>query len=196
MRFLSSMVVVFLAGCGGADGTTLFTPGQDASTDGTTSDGATPVPADAGPLSDGAPSTTNDGGPGGTTQTLACGGSQCAIPGQSCCVYQTNPTWTYLCVGGSACPQLDGGGGGNPPTGLQCSGAANCGQGTLCCVYQDANQKTASSCMQTCPAKGAQLCDPNASSSGCAADAGTCSPANIGDWGLPKGYATCGGVGN
>ena len=198
MRFLSSMVVLLLAGCGGADGTTLLTPSQDASTatDGSTAaDGSTL--SDAGPLSDGAPSTTQDGGPGGTTQTLACGGSQCAIPGQSCCVYPTNPSWTYLCVGGSSCPQLDaGGGGGKQGTGLQCSGAANCGQGTLCCVYQDVNKQVVSSCQTSCPPNGAQLCDPNASSSGCAPDAGTCSPANIADWGLPKGYATCGGVGN
>lgn len=194
MRFFpSSMVVLVLAGCGGAEPTTLFTPGPDGSTaDGSATDGG--AASDAGPLSDGSPSTTNDGGPGGTTQTLTCGASQCAIPAQSCCVYQTQPTWTYMCTNGSTCPQLDGGG--NQGTGLQCSGAANCTQGTLCCVYQDANQNVASSCMQTCPAKGAQLCDPKASSSGCAPDAGVCSPSNIADWGLPKGYATCGGVGN
>lgn len=198
MRVLSFTVVLLLAGCGGADGTNLIVSGQDASTtDGSTTDGSTVTDA-TGPLSDGALSTTNDGGPGGTTQTIACGGSQCAIPGQSCCVYQTNPTWTYACVNGSTCPQLDGGGGGNQGTGLQCSGAANCGQGTLCCVFQDVNKQIVSSCQAKCPANGAQLCDPNVSSSasGCAPDAGTCSPANIADWGLPKGYATCGGVGN
>jgi hypothetical protein len=39
------------------------------------------------------------------------------------------------------------------------------------------------------------LCDPNAAPSGC--DAGVqCSSNNIGDWGLPRTYATCGGKGN
>lgn len=186
MRLFLSLLVLPLMGCGGADGTTLLAPGQD----GSTSDGST----DGGALSDGAPSTTNDGGPGGTTQTLVCGASECAIPGQSCCVYQTTSSWTYLCVGGSGCPTLDGGG--VDGTGLQCSGAANCGKGTLCCVHQEPNKQVVSSCQASCPSNGAQLCDPKASSSGCAPDAGTCSPANIGDWGLPKGYATCGGIGN
>jgi hypothetical protein len=39
----------------------------------------------------------------------------------------------------------------------------------------------------------AQLCDP-ASDAGCTyGDAGACSGANIGTWGLPNGFGTCGG---
>lgn len=185
MRILASTVVLFVAGCGGADSTTLFIP-PDGSADGST------TPSDASPFSDGAPSITADGGPGGTPQAIACGGSQCAIPGQSCCVYQTQPTWTYQCVNGTICPQV---GGGTQGTSLKCSGTSNCAQGTLCCVYQDVNKQTVSSCEKACPNGGAQLCDPNAPNSGCPSNA-TCSTANIGDWGLPKGYATCGGVGN
>jgi hypothetical protein len=42
----------------------------------------------------------------------------------------------------------------------------------------------------------AQLCDPNATNSGCSQAAGACTSTNITDWGLPAGFATCGGVGN
>jgi hypothetical protein len=47
----------------------------------------------------------------------------------------------------------------------------------------------------------AQLCDPKAAVSGCplgdgGADAGACLSTQIGDWGLPPTYATCGGKGN
>ncbi len=187
----SSLGLWLLAGCGGADGT-LVNLDTDASVDGAA------AAADAGPSSDGAASTTNDGGAGGTTQTIACGGSQCGIPAQSCCVYETKPAWTYVCVDGASCPLMDGGGGGGKGTGLQCSGAANCTQGTVCCVYENPNKQVVSSCETSCPSNGAQLCDPNApaASSGCAPDGGVCSPANISDWGLPKGYATCGGIGN
>jgi len=141
-------------------------------------------------------STTSDGGPGGNTQTVSCGASACTIASQSCCVYETAPTWSYVCVDGTSCPLLDGGGGGGQGTALACSGAANCGNGTVCCVFEGPNKQVQSSCMAACPTNGAQLCDSNAPVSGCAADAGTCSTTNISDWGLPKGYATCGGIGN
>jgi len=140
-------------------------------------------------------SVTADGGPGGNTQTLSCGAGSCSLPAQSCCVYDTTPS-TYACVDGPSCPLLDGGGGGGQGTALQCSGAANCPQGTVCCVFEQPNKQVASACQQTCANNQAQLCDPTAAVSGCAADAGACSSANVSDWGLPKGYATCGGVGN
>lgn len=147
-------------------------------------------------LGDASVSTTGDGGPGGNTQTVTCGTNACSIATQSCCVYETQPTWSYVCVDGTSCPIVDGGGGGGQGTALACSGAANCADGTVCCVFEGPNKQVQSSCMTACPANGAQLCDPSAAVSGCAADAGACSSANISDWGLPKGYATCGGIGN
>ena len=141
-------------------------------------------------------STTGDGGPGGSPQIVTCGGNACNIPAQSCCVYETPPAWSYVCVDGTSCPVVDGGAAGGQGTALACSGAANCGGGTVCCVFEGPNKQVQSSCMTACPSNGAQLCDPNAPVSGCAADGGACSTANISDWGLPKGYATCGGVGN
>ena len=169
--FLSLAVSTACAmGCGGASGT-------------------------IGVLGDASVSTTNDGGPGGNTQTLACGSAACSIPAQSCCVYETSPAWSYACIDGTSCPVLDGGGGGQG-TALACSGAANCGSGTVCCVFEGANKQVQSSCMAACPSNGAQLCDPTASASGCGPNAGACSTANVSDWGLPKGFATCGGIGN
>ncbi len=77
--------------------------------------------------------------------------------------------------------------------GIKCSGAANCGAGTVCCISQNG----ASACAASCSRNGAQLCDPAvaAAASGCG-DAGACSSMNIGDWGLPDTFGTCGGVGN
>jgi hypothetical protein len=176
MRFSLLPLAVFAAwsmACGGSSGTTTL-------------------------LGDASVSTTSDGGPGGNTQNVACGSNACSIPAQSCCVYETQPTWSYACIDGTSCPVLDAGagtGGGGQGTALACSGAANCADGTVCCVYENANKQVQSSCMSSCPANGAQLCDPNAPVSGCAASA-ACSTANISDWGLPKGFATCGGIGN
>jgi hypothetical protein len=169
------------------------------------SDGATAA-ADAGPdgtiVSSGG--TTADGGPGGSTTSISCGSTSCAIPSQSCCVERTGGGGgggggsgaTYVCVSGSGCPVVDAGAGnnGDPPVALQCSGAANCGPGTVCCVSQTSNT-TLSSCQASCGKDSAQLCDPQAATSGCTAGV-ACSSNDIGDWGLPRTFATCGGVGN
>jgi hypothetical protein len=74
---------------------------------------------------------------------------------------------------------------------LKCSGAANCASGMVCCIGPNG----ASACAASCTRDQAQLCDPNAMMSGCG-DAGACSSMNIGDWGLPRTFATCGGLGN
>ncbi|HSQ61787.1 MAG TPA: hypothetical protein VLM85_01180 [Polyangiaceae bacterium] len=170
-RFFSFILCCGAVACGGASGTTALAGGG---------------------------TTTNDGGPGGNPQVVSCGTSTCSIPAQACCVFETTPAWTYGCVDGTTCPVLAGGpnGAGVQGTALGCSGAANCTGGDVCCVFENANKQVVSACQATCPAGGAQLCDPTAASSGCAADAGACSSANISDWGLPKGYATCGGVGS
>lgn len=145
-----------------------------------------------------------EGGPGGTTTTLTCGSATCLIPGETCCV--TNPpgpgTFAFGCVVGTTCPVPDAGaGGGDRPTALQCSSAANCGPGTVCCATTGA-QGTSSECKATCNGGGgggesAQLCDLNApaASNGCPQNQ-ACSSNNIGDWGLPQSFATCGGRGN
>ena len=139
-----------------------------------------------------------DGGPGGDMTRLACGGASCAIPGVSCCIYQLNngpPDFAYACVTGTTCPARGGAG---DSTLLQCAGAANCAAGKVCCV-KDRAGVVSSSCETTCVAaagaKTAQLCDPAAATTGCTATA-PCSHDNIGDWGLPNTFATCGGVGN
>ena len=146
--------------------------------------------------------------PGGNTTTLACGTEMCSIPAQSCCIDQSGRGAT--CVTGTDCAGAtpeDGGGaqgegdaqgaggdqvGGNEgeSAALKCSGAANCGAGTICCVDQNGS----SACAVSCKRDEAQLCDPAAGSSGCG-DAGACSSMNIRDWGLPRTFGTCGGVG-
>jgi hypothetical protein len=64
----------------------------------------------------------------------------------------------------------------------------------VCCVQQVNNGAT-SECKATCGNNSAQLCDKNATVTGCAA-ADMCSSRNINDWNLPATYATCGGKGN
>jgi hypothetical protein len=140
---------------------------------------------------------SNEAGPGGNTSSLACGSAQCSIPAQVCCVSgggngAGGGVFAYACVMGASCPMAMGNN--NPPTALKCSSSANCNAGTVCCVKQN-GQDTESSCQVTCGNNDAQLCDPAAASSGCAAGV-MCSAANIGDWGLPRSFATCGGVGN
>jgi hypothetical protein len=153
----------------------------DSSADGSTQDGGAPA----------------DAGPGGNLTSLPCGAATCAIPLDRCCVYPVPnppPDFSYLCATGGGCP--DAGGGANKPTELTCSGAANCPAGTVCCVV-DMNNLVSSACRAACNPGGgndAQLCDPAASPTGCAADAGRCSNKNIGDWGLANSFGTCGGV--
>jgi hypothetical protein len=95
-------------------------------------------------------------------------------------------------VNGKDCGAIDGGGNPKDSIALQCSGSANCGGGKVCCV-SSTKGVASSECLPSCGPDSAQLCDPSATSSGCG-DAGACSNQNIGDWGLPGTFGTCGGV--
>lgn len=203
---LVACAVVCLVGCGGTSSTGLDGDGgfSDASAgDGATGDGAT----DGGTTGDGATgdgATTgdaalgsNDGGspldagPGGNMSTFPCGNTACAIGAQVCCVQQLQnppPPFAYGCVTGTTCPSMNN-------TALGCSSTANCPANQVCCIDQPQNGPVSSSCRTSCPANGAQLCDPSAMPTGCPMGV-MCSSANIGDWGLPPSFATCGGKGN
>lgn len=133
-----------------------------------------------------------DSPPGGNTQSLPCGDVKaCPIPGAACCAYPAAGSTAYQCVGGS-CPVGDG-----PQTAwdLRCSGAANCPLGTVCCLSAIAAsqgvQAYRSECRVTCLAQDAQLCDPAAKTTGCLITA-PCGATNIGAWGLPASWGTCG----
>lgn len=167
---------------------------------------ANPVPQDGG-SGDGAVVATGgspaDAGPGGNAQSIPCENATCAIPGQSCCIINNAnppPDFSYECVLGTTCPQpapSDSGVG--HVASLQCTGAANCPGNQVCCMYEQKSPKqVVSQCMATCTGPGqAQLCDPNVppSQSGCPASA-PCSSHGIGDWDIPSGFATCGGIGS
>jgi hypothetical protein len=81
--------------------------------------------------------------------------------------------------------------------GLSCKGIADCPSNTVCCGFRASGGNPASTCKAPCNGPNeVQLCDPNAAASGCpaaGANAGACSSATSSDWGLPNGYATCGG---
>ncbi len=144
------------------------------------------------------------GAPGGSTAALSCGTASCFIPAESCCLTETGGAFSFACVVGSSCPGAagDGGGNGNGQNGdtatLKCTGAANCAAPTVCCV-SSVNNGATSECKTTCDGGGggdtAQLCDPSAAVTGCAA-AQPCSSRNIDEWGLPASFGTCGGKGN
>jgi hypothetical protein len=188
--------------CGGASGSdVLGAPGADdagAGADGTATilpDGGPPVAtgsdsgtSDAAPPRGGDGGTLADAGPGGTTTSLACGATSCAIPAETCCVARTGGgAASYSCVTGFTCAAA----GGPTATALRCSGAANCPANQVCCVSAF-NNGAASECQAACTSRQAQLCDVNAGATGCP-PADPCSSANIGDWRLPLTYATCGG---
>lgn len=140
-----------------------------------------------------------DAGPGGDTTKLTCGATTCALPAQQCCVAdlpgQNNIGYGCAAASDAGCPRPDGGGGGGGDvTSLKCSGAANCPANTKCCV-RSTNGGASSECKADCGNNEAQLCDPNATTTGCPQQ-DPCSNDNIGDWGLPNTYATCGGQGN
>jgi hypothetical protein len=189
-------------GCGGSAGNAdLVAPAEDAGADAASNDGASGG-GDASSGGDGAAPAPRggdggvnppDAGPGGSVDQIACGATSCAIPAQTCCVTRTNGGAAYGCVSGTSCAP-SGGGGGGAGTALKCSASANCPAGRVCCVRQ-VNNGAASDCQTVCGNKEAQLCDPAAAATGCAPGA-SCSSKNIGDWGLPATYATCGGVGN
>ena len=186
-----------IAACGGASSTEIIGPGGTAGADGGPGGSAS---GEGGPASGGAReagSATNGGvdppgaAPGGSASALPCGTATCVLPAESCCVSDLgNGSLGYACIAtGARC----GAGGGNA-TALSCSATANCPAGSVCCA-SDAIRPTSSQCRSACGPKEAQLCDPKAATTGCAASA-PCSSRNIGDWGLPSAYATCGGVGN
>jgi hypothetical protein len=223
IAFLSVATLVSIAtfaACGGSDSSTIGGPGTgdagagegSAATDGSSSvDGGGTTGMDSGGIG------TNEGGggnqdggpgPGGNVTTLPCGTMSCNIPVQVCCVNQGGggAPDTYSCATGSCTAGgVDGGAdGGNQQggdvTALGCTGQANCAPGSICCITQSQQGVTSSSCVvgTTCGQNSAQLCDPNASTTGCPAtgNRSMCSSNNIGDWGLSPPFATCGGVGN
>lgn len=136
-----------------------------------------------------------DAGPGGSVTSITCGATSCALPAQQCCVSQVpgpaNSAYGCVAASDAGCPQPAGGG---DVTSLKCSAQANCPTNTVCCVRQT-NNGAASECKASCNNNEAQLCDPKAATTGCPQQ-DPCSNNNIGDWGLPNTYATCGGMGN
>lgn len=186
---VAAVIGVAQAACGGTESVGLFADADGGSEGGTeaalsNADAAGTIVSNGG--------ATANGAPGGTTTQVACGSVTCRIPEESCCVYESAQPPQYLCVVGTSCPTVDGGGKG---TALTCSGAANCPQDRVCCVYELPSKQVASACRVACASNEAQLCDPKAPVSGCSA-AAACSSSSVTDWGLPTGYATCGGVGN
>ena len=75
---------------------------------------------------------------------------------------------------------------------LACKSSSDCAQG-VCCVSQS-NNVDRSSCASQCDSNQAQLCDPTSANPACPIGE-PCSTDHINDWGLPSGFATCGGVG-
>jgi hypothetical protein len=186
---------------GGAEGGGSGASGGGASGGGASGGGASGGGASGGGGASDGGATGSDGGvnppgagPGGSTSQLTCGSTSCAIPAETCCVVSSGSNTSYGCVSGTSCPAPDAGAGGDSIA-LKCSGAANCSPGTVCCVSKQGAVAT-SACEVTCTASyQAQLCDLNAPSTGCPTSA-ACSSKNVGDWGLPSTYATCGGMGN
>jgi hypothetical protein len=175
-------------GIGGAGGNAMGAGGNATGAGGGSSSDASAGAAGLG-MGQGDASTNSDGavGPGGNTTTFPCGSQSCSIATQICCVAQNGRG--AVCVSGSDCAAADAGQPGDL-AGLKCTGAANCAQGTVCCIDPSGN----SACAASCDQNGAQLCDPAAANPGCG-DAGACSSRNIGDWGLPRTFGTCGGIG-
>lgn len=177
---------------GGTASSTSSSGGTSTSSSGgsTTGDGGGTSSSSGAPGGDGGINPP-DAGPGGNTTQINCGATACPIPAQECCVAQTNAGRAYGCVSVDAgC----GGGGGGDVAALQCTSQANCPANTVCCVSATNNGAT-SACQASCTGDQAQLCDPSATNTGCSAQ-DPCSHDNIGDWGLPRTFATCGGKGN
>ncbi len=192
------------AGGGTDSGGGTDTGSGDAAKDGA-SDSASDAPSDA-PLdafiaADGGPIT--DAAPGGDGATLSCGSAACNVPSQACCFYQgVSAGFTVGCSNGAQCPLPDAGAGvdsGVTVTSLDCEQQANCPSNNVCCLEKNVTSgNTVATCKLSCAGSGsvhaAYLCDPSLADAGCGAtDAGACSATNIGTWGLPNGYGTCGG---
>ena len=192
MRMQHVLVLLFgfvtVGACGGSSDTSLL-DSTDGGSDGSSgSSGATGGDGGVNP---------SNAGPGGSATAQSCGSTSCAIPAEVCCISNNGGTRSFGCSPASTGCATNGGGGGggdNATSALACSAAANCAAGTVCCVQRSQAGAT-SACKASCADGEAQLCDPSAAVSGCAPGT-TCSSNNIGEWGLPRTYATCGGKGN
>lgn len=186
----ASIALVIAGGCGKE-------AAVEPLSDGGAEDGA-PASLAPGAVLDGG--TSAEAGPGGDTGGMTCGAVRCPTSGAICCAYpsQRGDAFSYLCVGGATCPVADAGRGDpQTPTVLGCTTTSNCAIGTVCCIHtneqNEGAQSSTSACRPTCTDKEAQLCDPAAATTGCAASA-PCSSENIASWELPPTFATCGGV--
>lgn len=195
---------VFVGACGGAD----FTLGAS---DAGSADVVSASPGDAtmsgddGPAGgggvDATPGRHRDAGAaadaGGDDAAAAsdasmageqCGALSCAAL-DVCCVYTS---------GGGGAPQYSCDVACSPPpngqvlSSLGCVQTSDCAFGTVCCIER-VNNDNRSACAPSCTSNQAQLCDPATSTGECPANA-PCSTTNIFDWGLPRTFATCGGV--
>ena len=170
----------------------------DSGKDGGGTDGASDAPVDS-QLNPDTGNTLGDAGPGGDGAVLSCGSAQCALPAETCCIYEDlnpPPPFYVACANGAACPLLlDAGFDASPPVALQCESQANCQGALTCCITSTMDGGSISAhCSNSCNGgeSNALLCDPTAADAGCPADAG-CSTSNIGTWRLPAGFGTCGG---
>jgi hypothetical protein len=181
-------------GIGGSAAATAAGGGSGLATGGGVATGGNTGATEVGGASGQAPDAGPTPAPGGTISTIPCGNTQCAIPGETCCILDNNGA--VCIIAGTNCAAVVGGANQGEGAGLKCSGAANCAPGTVCCLSQDPiTGATVSVCAAACAAGDPQLCDPAALVTGCAGDAGVCSSNNIDDWGLPATFGTCGGVG-
>jgi hypothetical protein len=145
-----------------------------------------------------------DAGPGGDGAAVSCGAASCNLPSETCCVYdEPNASFLVSCSNGASCPKVTAADAGPLVNiALQCEVAENCPANHVCCLTKYANGSVASHCEAACAGGtlSVQMCSVSASDAGCevpdGGDAGlaTCSSANINSWGLPNGFATCGGV--
>jgi hypothetical protein len=203
-------VLATVAACGSDDEPKAEVPG-DGGSGSLTPDGSTSTPPPTGdgsitptgdssvtpgdgstPTGDPDGGTLADGGPGGTTTSITCGTTTCALPGQVCCVYDTDgaQTFTFTCVTGTTCPALPNTED-NPPA-LSCASAANCAATDVCCLTQAQDDSLSSACKPAdqCTGDSVVLCDPAQPNVGCQAP-DECSSNDIKDWNLPNGYGFC-----
>ncbi len=180
-------------GCGGASVSSIDGAGGDGG--GSGSNGGVATNGGVNPA---------DAGPGGTTTSLSCGNTSCAIPAEVCCVTPTSAGLAYGCETGTCAIPDAGRGTGNGGNGnqggdvnlvtLSCSDQANCPTGTVCCATQSDSKGTVAACQMgtVCSKDGIQLCDPAApaASNGCATGQ-QCTSDNIKDLGLPPSFGRC-----
>lgn len=192
-------IVAFAIACGSSGSDSSSASSSSGSSSSSSSGGTNP---DAGP-----PALTQDGGggddagPGGSTSAIACGSASCPLPNEHCCTYnndQPPPLYAFSCASGTGCPTVANT---SDAVALSCASAANCTADTVCCLSNDNTPTNVARCMPAADCKDdgtrvirAQLCDRNATVTGCP-PAEPCSTNNIVSWNLPPGYATCGGKG-